>query len=85
MASQTTSIRLDDEKLARIDRLADAIDRSRSWVMNQAIEQYLDHEEWFTQAVAEGIEAADRGDLVSHDEAVTAARGRIAKVPQGDR
>ena len=85
MASQTTSIRLDEEKLARIDRLAATIDRSRSWVMNQAIEQYLDHEEWFAEAVAEGIEAADRGDLVSHDEAVTAARGRIAKVPQGDR
>ncbi len=85
MASQTTSIRLDDEKLARIDRLAAAIDRSRSWVMNQAIEQYLDHEEWFAEAVAEGAEAANHGDLVSHDGAVTAARDRIAKVPQGDR
>ena len=85
MASQTTSIRLEDEKLSRIDRLATAIDRSRSWVMNQAIEQYLDHEEWFAQAVVEGVEAADRGDLVSHGEAVTAARDRIAKLGKGRR
>ena len=85
MASQTTSIRLGDDKLSRIDRLAAAIDRSRSWVMNQAIEQYLDHEEWFAQAVAEGVEAADRGDLVSHDRAVTAARNRIAKLRKGGR
>ncbi len=79
MATRTASIRLDEEKLARLDRLAAAIDRSRSWVINQAIEQYLDHEEWFTDAVQEGIAAADRGELVPHDEAVAAARERIAK------
>ncbi len=83
MTSQTTSIRLDDEKLARLGRLAAAIDRSRSWVINQAIEQYLDHEEWFAQAVEHGVTAADRGELVRHDEVLKAARGRIAKVRQG--
>ncbi len=84
MASQTTSVRLDDEKLARLGRLAAAIDRSRSWVINQAIEQYLDHEEWFAQAVEHGVTAADRGELVRHDEALKAARDRIAKVRQGE-
>ncbi len=85
MAMRTASIRLDEEKLTRLDRLAAAIDRSRSWVINQAIEQYLDHEEWFAEAVREGVAAADRGELVPHDEAVAAARERIAKGRQGGR
>ncbi len=79
MTMRTASIRLDEEKITRLDRLAAAIDRSRSWVVNQAIEQYLDHEEWFADAVKEGVASADRGDLVPHEEAVKAARHRIVK------
>ena len=79
MTMRTASFRLDQSKIARLDRLAAAMDRSRSWVVNQAIEQYLDHEEWFAEAVEDGIAAADRGDLVPHEDAVTAARDRISK------
>ncbi len=79
MTMRIASIRLDEEKITRLDRLAAAMDRSRSWVINQAIEQYLDHEEWFAEAVNEGIAAADRGELVPHEEAVKAARDRIPK------
>ena len=83
MTMRTASFRLDESKIARLDRLASAIDRSRSWVVNQAIDQYLDHEEWFAEAVKEGVAAADRGDLVPHEEAVMAARDRIVKGRQG--
>ncbi len=79
MTMRTASFRLDQSKIARLDRLAAAMDRSRSWVVNQAIEQYLDHEEWFAEAVEDGIAAADSGDLVPHEDAVTAARDRISK------
>ena len=77
MALLTTSIRLDKKTLDQLDRLGQAIDRPRSWIVAQAIEKYLDHEEWFVEMVEEGIAAADRGELVPHDEAVTAARDRV--------
>ena len=85
MATHTASIRLDEEKIARLDRLAAAIDRSRSWVINQAIEQYLEYEEWFAEAVREGAASADHGGLVPHEEALSAARGRIIKGRQRGR
>ncbi len=47
MATRTASIRLDREKLERLDRLAAALSRSRAWVINQSIDRYLDYEEWF--------------------------------------
>ncbi len=79
MAIRTASIHLDEATLDRLDRLAQAMDRSRSWVIAQAIEQYLDHEEWFIQSVASGIEAADRGDLIPHDQVIQNVRERLKK------
>ncbi len=77
MAIRTASIRVDEQVLDRLDRLAQTMDRSRSWVIAQAIEQYLDHEEWFVQAVEAGIEAADRGDLIPHDQVIQNVRERL--------
>ena len=56
MTARTTSIRVERDTLERLDRLARSMDRSRSWIVNRAIEQYLEYEEWFAEAVrAEGI------------------------------
>jgi predicted transcriptional regulator len=70
MAARTTSIRLHEETLGRLDRLAQALDRSRSWVIDDAINRYIDHEEWFLEAVDQGIAAADRGEVIPHEKLV---------------
>lgn len=44
MAS-TTSVKLDAELKARLQRLAESRRRSAHWVMRDAIEQYVDREE----------------------------------------
>ena len=68
MAAKATSIRIDEKKLRRLDRLAQAMDRPRSWVVGQAIDSYLDHDDWFTQEVKRGIAEADRGKLIPHGD-----------------
>ena len=55
MTRRTTSIRLQGETLERLDHMAKSLDRSRSWLLNQAVERYLDHEEWFVASVKEGL------------------------------
>src|SRR6188768_3619906 len=40
-----TSIKIDDELKARIQRLAEARDRSPHWIMREAIAQYVSREE----------------------------------------
>ncbi|MCZ6576927.1 MAG: CopG family ribbon-helix-helix protein [Acidiferrobacterales bacterium] len=42
---QTTAIRIDDSVLARAARIAKALSRSRNWVIQQAVDRYLDYEE----------------------------------------
>jgi predicted transcriptional regulator len=41
----TTSLKLDAETKARLQRLAEARRRSPHWLMREAIEQYVDREE----------------------------------------
>ena len=36
--------------------------------VQQLVEAYLDHDAWFREKVGEGIAAADRGDLIDHED-----------------
>jgi len=42
---KTTTVRINDNTLGRIDGLATTLSRSRSWIINQAIERFIDYEE----------------------------------------
>ena len=71
MKKQTlVSVRLSDPVAERLENLAQATSRSKSFLAAQAIEEFLALQEWQVAAIKEGIDAADRGELVSHDEAV---------------
>ncbi len=71
MKKQTlVSVRLSEPVAERLENLAHATNRSKSFLAAQAIEEFLALQEWQVAAIKEGIDAADRGELVSHDEAV---------------
>ena len=69
--------RIDRELSGQLDRLAERLDRSRAWVIQQAIRRYVDAELDLLDFIQVGIDAADRGDLVSQEdmEAWFASRG----------
>ena len=65
---KATTIRIDDKILGRLDGLANSLSRTRSWVINQAIERFLDYEEWFVQEVQEGLIEVERGEIATDSE-----------------
>ena len=71
---KATTIRLDNDTLGRIDGLANNLSRSRSWVINQAIERFLDYEEWFVQEVKDGLNEVERGDIATDEEVIARFR-----------
>ncbi len=77
----TFSVRLDPEKRAKLDDLAASMDRPRSYLVSQAIDQYLDYHAWKLDRVVEGIAAADRGDTVSHGDLFERLRDRYRAKP----
>lgn len=67
-ASILVTVRIKPEIAVRLQHLAESIDRSKSYLAAEAIEEYLDIHEWQVQAILEGVSAADREEIVSFDE-----------------
>ncbi|MDO5631627.1 MAG: hypothetical protein Q4G22_07295 [Paracoccus sp. (in: a-proteobacteria)] len=65
-ASEPITIRTN--KVSEIDALANAMDRSRNYIVNQAIEQYLQANAWQMERITAGIEAARDGRVMPADE-----------------
>ena len=66
VASESITIRT--AKVSEIDALASAMDRSRNYIVNQAIEQYLEANAWQMERITAGIEAAREGKVMPADD-----------------
>lgn len=64
------SIRIDAAAIDKLDTLARAQDRSRNWIVKEALQQYFDHQDWMVKAIKDGIRDADAGRTVPHDQVV---------------
>ncbi|MFT5207984.1 MAG: putative transcriptional regulator [Candidatus Omnitrophota bacterium] len=66
MASESAfTVRLQAKQLKLLDKLASALDRSRNYIVNQAIDDFLDVQEWQLKKIGEGIKEADRGEFAT--------------------
>ena len=72
--STTLSVRVEPEVKARLDALADATQRSRSFLAAEAIREYVEINEWQLQEIQNGVAEADAGDFASDDELASLAR-----------
>ena len=63
MASETgrMSVAVPSDTQEKLDAIAAKEDRSRNWLVNQAINQYLDLYEWQTMRIQERLEHARSG------------------------
>ena len=67
--SQTVSVRLDDETVKKLDMIAKSADRSRAWLMSQAVKQYVEHEAWQIDAIKKSLEKLEAGKAKFADHA----------------
>jgi predicted transcriptional regulator len=51
-----------------LDELAESLDRDRSHVLNEAVEQYLRLNEQHIKLIKKGLRAAERGDFAPDGE-----------------
>jgi RHH-type rel operon transcriptional repressor/antitoxin RelB len=68
MSRETISFRLESEKREALDAVASALDRDRTYVINEAIEAYLDVHRWQMGHIREGLRQADAGEFATETE-----------------
>ena len=68
MKTNTVSARLDPETAKKLELLAKATARSRSFLVAEAIETYVEDQAWQIGAIKEGIKDAEKGKFATDRE-----------------
>jgi len=62
------TIRLTPELDAQVTKIAEAMNRPKTWVIEQAIRDFVAVQQWHLAAIDEGIRDADAGRVVPHND-----------------
>ncbi|MHB1684867.1 MAG: CopG family ribbon-helix-helix protein [Bacilli bacterium] len=68
MKNVTMTVRIPAEIKDRLEALSEATDRSKAYLAAQAIEEFIEVQEWQIKAIQEGVQAANRGEFESGEK-----------------
>lgn len=68
METTTLTLRVPIEMKERLDKLADATHRSKSYLAGEALRQYIDLEAWQIGEIQQALKEADANDFASDAE-----------------
>ncbi len=63
--SSVLTLRLDPHLKEKLDRLSSAMSRSKSFIVTEAIREYVALNDWQVAEIKKGVEEADRGEFAS--------------------
>jgi RHH-type rel operon transcriptional repressor/antitoxin RelB len=66
--SSVLTLRLDAKLKNQLDRLSKSMNRSRSFVAAQAIQEFVSVNEWQISEIKKGLAEADAGDFATDEE-----------------
>ncbi len=61
-------VRLDPDVQAKLARMAAERGSDAELLAREAIERFVDYDEWFVQEVEQGLAQIDRGEVLTHEE-----------------
>ena len=68
MDKVNVTLRLESDKIALLDQLAQSDDRDRTYLIKQAIDGYLKMRQWQIDEIKKAVAEADAGDFVPEPE-----------------
>ena len=68
MALKTVTFRIPEEKVKKLDKAAKQQRRDRSFILNEAVDEYLSLREYHLALIDDGIRADEAGEVVPHSE-----------------
>ena len=74
MDKSTISFRIDTDKVTALDSLAQALDRDRTHLLNEAVSAYLEAQRWQVEQIEKSLRQADEGKLLPHAKVKQMAR-----------
>jgi predicted transcriptional regulator len=62
------SFRIAPDKVSELDAIAKAMNRDRSYLLNEAVESYLNEQRRIVAMVEAGLEASRKGELIDDED-----------------
>src|SRR6185437_3780289 len=79
MALKTVTVRIPEEKVKKLDKAAKQQRRDRSFILNEAVDEYLSLQEYHLALIDEGIRQDEAGEVISHEEVMKRIRSLSKK------
>ncbi len=67
-AGRVVTAKLPEDVAARMDEIAERIERSKSWIVREAVVQWLDEEQRRYAMTMDAIKDVDEGRMIDHDD-----------------
>lgn len=68
MSTVSISFRISENKAKQLEQLAEATDRPKSWLLERALDDYLDVHTWQVEHMEAGLRELREGAGVPHEE-----------------
>ena len=75
MSLKVVTFRVPEDRLLVLDSVAESQQRDRSFVINEAVEQYLSLQTYHRKLIEEGLRQDEAGDLIDHRDVRKMAAG----------
>jgi predicted transcriptional regulator len=79
MAQTTITFRTDPELAEKIAAMASAMDRSRNWVIQEALKQYVETQKWQIEGIRDAIASLEKGEGVPHEQVMAEAETLLSE------
>lgn len=77
MSSKSITIRTETEVVEQLSALARSMDRSRNWVIEDALKQYLEQQARYAEGIADAQASLERGEGIEHEDLMAEMDGLI--------
>jgi len=71
MRNQTITIRTENDTVEKITAIAQAMDRSRNWVIEDALKQYIEQQAWYIEGIQQAQASLAEGKGIHHETVMT--------------
>jgi predicted transcriptional regulator len=69
--TENVTVRMPPTTQKKLGKIAASLDRSRNWLINQAVAHYLELYDWQTERIRQRLHDAENGgDFIAHDDAM---------------
>jgi len=68
MAAKSITIRTEPDVVEKLSALAKSMDRSRNWVIEDALKQYLEQQARYVEGIEQAMASLERGEGIAHED-----------------